>query len=145
MPHRWDGATLVAATDAEATVDELLDGIEQGTLVLASGSGAAAPEGALDMLFSASDRLARDADDRSGRDDLGDLVGQLDPAVPPYGIGVGVWARAVDAARQLGELSADDASTSSDIIGAAQELRSIVRQFVALSPSLARPLGSEAR
>ena len=131
VPHRWDGTTLVAATDAEATVDELLDGIEQGTLVLASGSGAAAPEGALDMLFSASDRLARDADDRSGREDLGDLVEQLDPAVPPYGIGVGVWARAVDAARRLEELSADDASTSSDVIGAAQELRSIVRQFVA--------------
>ena len=66
MPHRWDGSTVVAATDAEATVDELLDGIEQGTLVLASGAGAAAPEGALDTLFSASDRLARDADDRAG-------------------------------------------------------------------------------
>lgn len=131
VPHRWDGATLTAATDAEAAVDELLDGIEQGTLVLAAGTGAAAPEGALDMLFSISDRLARDADDRSGRDDLRDLVEQLDPAVPPYGVGVGVWARGVDAARQLGVLVDDDASSSSDIIGAAQALRSLVRQFVA--------------
>ena len=38
MPHRWDGTTVVVATDAEATVDELLDAIEQGTLVLASGA-----------------------------------------------------------------------------------------------------------
>jgi hypothetical protein len=131
VPHRWDGVTLVAATDAETTVDELLDAIEQGTLVLASGGGAAAPEGALDLLFSVADRLARDADDRSGRDDLHDLVDDLDPAVPPYGIGVGVWARAVDAARQLDDLGADDSSSSSDVIGAAQELRSIVRPFVA--------------
>ena len=57
VPHRWDGATLIAATDAEQTVDELLDAIEQGTLVLASSSGRRA-EGALDVLFSASDRLA---------------------------------------------------------------------------------------
>ena len=37
VPHRWDGATVVVATDAETTVDELLDGIEQGTLVLGLG------------------------------------------------------------------------------------------------------------
>jgi hypothetical protein len=131
VPHRWDGSTLTAATDAEAAVDELLDGIEQGTLVLAGGGGATAPEGALDMLFSISDRLARDADDRSGRDDLHELVEHLDPAAPPYGVGAGVWARAVDAARRLGALVDDEASSSSDIIGAAQELRSLVRQFVA--------------
>jgi hypothetical protein len=131
VPHRWDGPTLIAATDAETTVDELLDGIEQGTLVLASASVVSAPEGALDTLFSVSDRLARDADDRAGRDDLRDLVEQLDPAVPPYGIAVGVWARSVDAARALTDLVDDDASSSSDIIGAAQSLRSLVRPYVA--------------
>jgi len=131
IPHRWDGPTLIAATDAETTVDELLDGIEQGTLVLASGPGATAPEGALDVLFSVSDRLARDADDRSGRDDLHDILEQVDAAVPPYGVGVGVWARAVDAARRLDDLVVEDSSSSSDIIGAAQALRSIVRQLVA--------------
>jgi hypothetical protein len=130
VPHRWDGPTLIAATDAEQTVDQLLDAIEQGTLVLASGPSAAAPEGALDVLFSASDRLARDADDRSGRDDLHDMVERLDPANPPYGIAVATWARTVDAARQLTDL-VDHEGSSSDIIGAAQALRTLVRQYVA--------------
>ena len=131
VPHRWDGATLIAATDAEQTVDELLDAIEQGTLVLASAAGSAAPEGALDVLFSSSDRLARDADDRAGRDDLRAMVEQLDPVNPPYGVAVATWAKAVDAARQLADLVDDDASSSSDVIGAAQALRTLVRQFVA--------------
>ena len=34
VPHRWNGTTVVVATDAESTVDGLLDAIEQGTLVL---------------------------------------------------------------------------------------------------------------
>ena len=130
VPHRWTGATLVAATDAEATVDELLDAIEQGTLVSTS-PGAGAPEGALDALFSSSDRLARDADDRSGRDDLEDIVERIDAAAPPYGIAVGSWARTVQAAQHLRDLVADDGSSSSDVIGAAQEVRSLVKQYVA--------------
>ena len=130
VPHRWTGATLVVATDAEATVDELLDAIEQGTLVSTS-PGAGAPEGALDVLFSSSDRLARDADDRSGRDDLEDIVERIDAAAPPYGIAVGSWARTVQAAQPLRDLVADDGSSSSDVIGAAQEVRSLVKQYVA--------------
>ena len=99
--------------------------------MLASANASAAPEGALDILFSASDRLARDADDRSGRDDLRAMVERLDPASPPYGVAVNAWAKAVEAGRQLADLVDDDASTSSDIIGAAQALRTLVRQYVA--------------
>ena len=129
IPHRWDGSTLVVATDAEASVDELLDAIEQGTLVVAGVDGGA-PDGALDSLFSSSDRLARDPDDRGGREDLSDLVPRLAPPAPPYGVSVATWARIVDAAQALTDLTDDEASTSSDIIGAAQELRSLVRQYV---------------
>lgn len=128
IPHRWTGSTLVVATDAEPRVDEFLDGIEQGTLVLAGGAGA--PEGALDTLFAAADRLARDADDRTGRDDLHDLVPRLAPTAPPYGVSVATWARIIDAARALTELTDDEATSASDIIGAAQELRALVRQYV---------------
>ena len=129
IPHRWDGPTLVVAGDAESSVDELLDGIEQGTLVVA-GAGEGAPEGSLDTLFAASDRLARDPDDRTGRSDLADLVPRLAPAATPYGMSVATWARIIDAARALGDLADDEASSSSDIIGAAQDLRSLVRQYV---------------
>jgi hypothetical protein len=31
IPHRWEGRTLVVASDAEHTVDDLLDAIEPAT------------------------------------------------------------------------------------------------------------------
>ena len=131
VPHRWDGATVIVATDAESTADELLDAIEQGTLVLASSAGgASAPEGALDTMFSSADRLARDPDDRVGRDELTALLPELAPTVPAYGVSVGAWAKAVDAAGALGDLIDDADATASDIIGAAQILRSLVREYV---------------
>ncbi len=129
IPHRWDGPTVVVATDAEASVDDLLDGIEQGTLVLAGVDGGA-PDGALDALFAAADRLARDADDRTGRADLNDLLPRLEPTATPYGMAVATWTRIIDAGQALLDLTDDETSSSSDIIGAAQELRSLVRQYV---------------
>jgi len=130
VPHRWQGPTVIVATDSEAAVDELLDGVEQGTLVLTSGGTTGPPEGALGVLFTSADRLARDPDDRGGRDDLRGLVGQLDRSQPPYGVSIGTWAKAVDAATTLGSLIDDDSSPPSDIIGAAQNLRALVREYV---------------
>ena len=127
VPHRWNGKTVVVATDAESTVDGLLDAIEQGTLVLGDTSSEA-PEGALDTLFASSDRLAKDPDDRTGRDEISELAPQLDPAHPPYGVSVGTWARTVAAAGALATLV--DEGTASDIIGAAQDLRALVREYV---------------
>ncbi len=99
VPHRWDGTTVVVATDAESTVDELLDAIEQGTLVLGD-TASEAPDGALDTLFSSSDRLAKDPDDHTGREEISELAPRLDPAQPPYGVSVGAWAKTVEAARR---------------------------------------------
>ena len=130
VPHRWQGPTVIVATDSEAAVDELLDGVEQGTLVLSSGGTTGPPEGALGVLFTSADRLARDPDDRGGRDDLRGLVGQLDRSQPPYGVSIGTWAKAVDTATTLGSLIDDDSSPPSDIIGAAQNLRALVREYV---------------
>jgi len=130
IPHRWDGPAVVVATDAEETVDGLLDAVEQGTIVLA-GAGGGAPEGALDVMFSAADRLAKDPDDQGGRDDLLELAARLDRTQPPYGVPVKGWAVAVAAATSLAELVAgDDAGSPSDVIGAAQSLRSLVREYV---------------
>ena len=128
VPHRWDGKTVVVATDAESTVDDLLDAIEQGTLVL-GGGGSEAPEGALDTLFASSDRLARDPDDHAGREEISNLAPLLDAAQPPYGVPVGTWKKTVAAAGTLAGL-VDDEGTPSDIIGAAQALRTLVREYV---------------
>jgi len=130
IPHRWDGTTVSVAAEAEAAVDTLLDEIEQGTLVLTGATAPAAPEGALSDLFTAADRLAKDPEDTTGRDDLRELFTTLDRAVPPYGMSTGTWAGVVDSSAALVELVDDDSTSASDVIGAAQDLRSKVRQHV---------------
>lgn len=131
VPHRWAGTTVVVAADAEGAVDELLDAIEQGTLVLAGADEAAiAPEGALSTLFTSADRLAKDPEDNVGRDDLRELVPLLDKSKPPYGISVGTWARALESADALADMVDDESASASDLIGAAQALRGLVRQYV---------------
>jgi hypothetical protein len=130
VPHRWEGMSVVVASDAEETVDEMLDAIEQGTLVLAGAGAAGAPENALSTLFTAADRLARDPEDGTGSEDLQTLVPALDPQQPPYGVTVTTWAKIVDAATVLSALTDEPEPSSSDVIGAAQQLRSLVRQYV---------------
>jgi hypothetical protein len=131
IPHRWEGTTVVVATDAEETVDQLLDAIEQGTLVFTGGDGSSgAPENALSTLFTSADRLARDPEDRGGGDDLRALMPALDPMQPPYGVSVNTWSKILDAAGALTELVDEVDPSSSDVIGTAQELRSLVRQYV---------------
>lgn len=129
VPHRWEATTVVVATDAESTVDELLDAVERGELVMLSPDGSAdAPQEALSTMFTSADRLARDPDS-SGRE-LIDLAPSLEPRRPPFGVPLGVWSSAVEAVQRLTEqLEADDHDPSA-IIGAAQDLRSIVRPYV---------------
>ena len=131
VPHRWDGTTVIVAADAEATVDDLLDGIEQGTLVVAGGDEeAVAPEDALSTLFSSADRLAKDPEDDGGREQLLDMAGQLDRNRPAYGISAATWSRCMDAVDALVAVLDSPETSSSDVIGAAQDLRSRVRQYV---------------
>jgi len=130
IAHRWEGTAVFVAAADEAVVDGLLDEIEQGTLVLTGATGPAAPEGALSDLFTVADRLAKDPEDTTGRDDLGELVGTLDRAIPPYGMSTGSWAGVVEAATELSEQLDDESTSASDVIGAAQELRAKVRQYV---------------
>ena len=101
IAHRWDGTTIFVAADAEPTVDELLDGIEAGTVV--AGAAAAPPEDALPRLFAAADRLAKDPDDRVGREDVAVLAAACDPGHPPYGLAKNVWRGVVEASGRLAE------------------------------------------
>ena len=138
VPHRWDGTTVLVATDAEHAVDDLLDAIEAGELLGDGGDeAAAAPEGALSTMFLAADRLAKDPMDAGARTDLLELAPLVDAKTPPYGMAHRPWAGAVRGVDVLVELIDRDATTGSpgdtaesDIIGAAQELRSLLRPYV---------------
>jgi hypothetical protein len=135
VPHRWDGTTVVVAADAEDAVDDLLDAIEAGELLGDGGdANAAAPEGALSTMFLAADRLAKDPMDAGARGDLLELGPLIDARTPPYGMAQRPWAGAVAGVDAIVELIERDASTStsseSDMIGAAQELRALLRPYV---------------
>jgi hypothetical protein len=135
VPHRWHGTTVVVAADAEHAVDDLLDAIEAGELLGDGGdASAAAPEGALSTMFLAADRLAKDPLDAGARVDLLELSPLLDPKTPPYGMAHRPWAGAVGGVDVIVQLIGRDAATSaaseSDIIGAAQELRALLRPYV---------------
>ncbi|HEX4980184.1 MAG TPA: hypothetical protein VFV63_00715 [Ilumatobacteraceae bacterium] len=130
IPHRWDGSTLHVAPDAEGVVDDLLDAIESGDLASLGDDAGGAPEGALNLLFTTADRLARDPGDATARNELFDVAALLDARQPPFGVTVRVWSHAVAAAQTLiDDFHAADHDPS-DVIGHAQELRTIVRPFV---------------
>jgi hypothetical protein len=126
IAHRWEGTTVHVAADAEKAVDELLDGIEAGTLV--AGEAAAPPDESLPRLFAAADRLAKDPEDRVGREELVELSAAFDLAHPPYGVAKSVWKGVVEAAASV--VDATEAADASDVIGTAQNLRSLVRPYV---------------
>lgn len=128
IPHRWEARTLVVPRDAEHTVDELLDAIEAGE-VASIDETAEAPDGALHVLHGASDKLARDATDGGSRRTILDLVPQLSPDAPPFGLAVGSWRLIVEKATALHD--AFDAGEAPDVIAvAAAELRTACRPYV---------------
>ena len=129
IPHRWHGTTVIVARDAEGEVDSLLDAIEAGDLV-DLGDGDGPPEGTLGRLFSAADRLAKDPADDSGTAELVELSDALDERQAPYGVNLRVWESTVACVNDLVDLVGDLDAEPSDVIGAAQQLRTLVRPFV---------------
>ncbi|NQY56391.1 MAG: hypothetical protein HRT86_07880 [Ilumatobacteraceae bacterium] len=136
VPHRWEGTTVLVAGDAEDAVDELLDAIEAGELVSADQDGPGAPDDALSAMFLSADRLAKNPNDADARVALIELSPLLDPKVPPYGMAQRPWAQAVGGVDAIVEVVRDEGDGaagldgSSDVIGRAQELRSLVRPYV---------------
>jgi hypothetical protein len=129
IPHRWESATLFVPAAAEQAVDDLLDALEAGTLTVHDDENAP-PDNALSELFANADRLAKDADDRVGRDGIIALATILVPTHAPYGVGGAAWSKIVQTNAGLAELCDDVDASGSDVIGAAQELRALVRPYV---------------
>jgi hypothetical protein len=129
IPHRWDGASVIVASDAEDFVDDLLDAIEAGDLVEVDGESEA-PDGVLADLFGIGDRLARDVDDSGSRMRLFDLAERVSVDAPPFGIAPRVWATILGRAESLrGEFTAEDHDPER-IRNAASELHAACRPWV---------------
>ena len=134
VPYRWDGLTVVVAVEAEHAVDDLLDAIEAGELISTTpNDGTAPPDGVISTIFLATDKLAKDPLDAKSRKVLIDLHPQLDRKIPPYGLAQRTWAGAVDGVGQIVDhivAGSSGADSESDVIGDAQELRSLIRPYV---------------
>lgn len=141
VPHRWEGTTVVVAADAEDAVDDLLDAIESGELLSADDGGDhEPPDGALSTIFLAADKLAKDPLDAKSRTKLIELHDVIDRKHPPYAFAPRTWANTVDGVDRIvhrfvadgsGTRHAeDDDVVASDVIGLAQELRSLLRPYV---------------
>jgi hypothetical protein len=128
IPHRWEGRTLVVASDAEHTVDDLLDAIEAGE-VASLDEEAAAPDGALNDLYVNADRLVRDPTDTTSRRTLLALVPELSPNAPPFGLATRAWAVIVGNAQALHDLL-DEGDEPVVVSTAAEELRTVIRPYV---------------
>ena len=127
IPHRWEGAALFVASDAEGEVDDLLDAIEAGDVASTEGL---APDGVLAELFSIGDRLVRSVDDAEPRMRLFGLAGELEPASPPYGIAVRTWSAVVEAVRELETAFRAEPFEPEAISNAARGLRDLCRPWV---------------
>jgi hypothetical protein len=128
IPHVWTGRRLLVARDAEYVVDDLLDAIEAGE-VASLDEETEAPDGALHDLHAHADRLVRDLTNTSSRQALLELVPQLSPDAPPFGIAVGTWRTIVERARALVERFERGADTD-EIAEAADDLRGVCRPWV---------------
>lgn len=128
VPHRWAGRTLVVSRDAEHAVDDLLDAIESGDAASLDDS-VEAPDGALNSLYIAADRLSRDGSDGTARSSLLTLVPGLSAGSPPYGLAARPWS--VIVARAQAVVAALDAGAEADeVVAAATELRTVCRPYV---------------
>jgi len=128
IPHRWERSTLFVATDAEHVVDDLLDAIESGE-VASLDEDSTAPDGALQDLFSSADRLRRDPTHSSSREKILELVPQLSPTAPPFGLAAGSWAAMVEAGRHLVAAFESGAPTD-ELKESAENLHAVCRPWV---------------
>ena len=136
IPHRWDGTTVVVASDAEDVVDDLLDAIEAGELLGADDRSPQPPDGALSTIFLAGDKLRRDPADAGARRTLIDLAPHLDGAHPPYAFAPRTWSQAVSLVEAIVAAIADEAGGDrtdgerSAVETTAEQLRDLLRPYV---------------
>jgi hypothetical protein len=126
IPHRVEDSLLLVPVAAESVVDELLDAVESGDVMLLDEADGEEPALGMAELFTMADRLRREPKDSRGRDLL-ELALTLDAERPPYGVALVTWRRAVALCERLGTALDHD---EIGVVETAEELWSMVRPFV---------------
>jgi hypothetical protein len=125
IPLRLEDALLLVPVAAETVVDELLDAVESGDVMLLDDSDGEEPALNMTDLFTLADRLRREPKDQRGLQLL-EVAQDLDPERPPYGVALVTWRQAVGACRRLHDALEGDEIT---VVEVAEELWALVRPF----------------
>lgn len=132
VQYRWEGDVLLVPTTSEDEVDECLDSLERGGVVIVDDDSAPrASTETLRTLFNVAQRLQRNPLDADGRTMLTILLEDIESHRAPRGVPDSVWRQATDIADQIAAALADgnqpDEMTAIDLAG---RLHAVLRPHV---------------
>lgn len=122
VQYRWEGDVLLVPTTSEDEVDECLDSLERGGVVIVDDdSTPQASTETLRTLFNVAQRLQRNPLDADGLTMLTILLEDIESHRAPRGVPDSVWRQATDIADQivaaLTDGSQPDEITAIDLAG----------------------------
>ena len=132
VAFRWEGDVLLVPTTSEDEVDECLDALEKGGVVIVDEDSAPqASTETLRTLFNVAQRLQRNPLDADGITMLTILLEDIESHRAPRGVPISVWRQATDIADQIAAALADgnqpDEMTAIDLAG---RLHAVLRPHV---------------
>lgn len=132
IAYRWEGDVLLVPTVSEDEVDECLDSLEKGGVVIVDDDSVPqASAETLRTLFNVAQRLQRNPLDVDGLTLLRVLLEDIESHRSPRGVPVSVWRQATDIAAQIAAALADgnqpDEITAIDLAG---RLHAVLRPHV---------------
>jgi hypothetical protein len=132
VAYRWEGDVLLVPTTSEDEVDECLDSLERGGVVIVDDdSTPQASTETLRTLFNVAQRLQRNPLDVDGLTMLTILLEDIESHRAPRGVPASVWRQATDIADQIAAALADgnqpDEITAIDLAG---RLHAVLRPHV---------------
>lgn len=109
VAYRWEGDVLLVPTSSEDEVDECLDSLEKGGIIIVDDdSTPQASQETLKTLFNVAQRLQRNPLDADGLTLLSVLLEDIESHRSPQNVPSSVWRQATDIADQLAAALTDD-------------------------------------
>ncbi|MEO8364556.1 MAG: hypothetical protein ABI570_09265 [Ilumatobacteraceae bacterium] len=109
VAYRWEGDVLLVPTSSEDEVDECLDSLEKGGVIIVDDdSTPQASQETLKTLFNVAQRLQRNPLDADGLTLLSVLLEDIESHRSPQNVPSSAWRQATDIADQLAAALTDD-------------------------------------